>query len=108
MTKTNVKINIPLEEYNELIELKRTAEKLTAYVNNLGVGVSTMEKVKEFIDGDRVKIVGETWNGGFAYIGRVGVIGDEADDDGDYTVEEIGSNGRYGQYPPSSLELIEE
>lgn len=106
MTKTNVKVSVPLEEYNELIKYKRIAEKLTAYVD--GLGVITTEKVKEFNVGDRVKIVGETWSGVFAYKGCVGVISYEADDDGDYTVDEIDSNRRYGQFPPSSLELIEE
>lgn len=106
MTKTNVKVSVPLEEYNELIKYKRIAEKLTAYVD--GLGVSPTEKVKEFNVGDRVKIVGPTWVGTTFGLGLAGTICVEADADGDYDVNEIGSVGYREGYPPSSLELIEE
>lgn len=106
MTKTSVKVSVPLEEYNELIEFKRIAEKLTAYVD--GLGVSPTEKVKEFNVGDRVKIVGPTWIGNIVYIGRVGIVRSGVDADGDYAVDGLGPSGLYKFVPPTSLELIEE
>lgn len=83
----------------------RLINQTSKITNQLG-RVEESNKV-EFNEGDRVKIVGESWNGVFAYIGLSGVIRDEADCDGDYTVDEIGPYSNYGQYPPSSLELIE-
>lgn len=106
MTKTSIKVSVPLEEYNELIEFKRIAEKLTAYVD--GLGVSPTEKVKEFNVGDRVKIVGPIWNGSTTYIGRVGTVSAGADVEGDYAVDGICPRDIYKYAPPTSLELIEE
>ena len=104
MTKTNVKVSVPLEEYNELIKYKRVAEKLADYVDKLGTSINSTGVISsKFKKGDRVRIVGADWDGDDSYIGVSGVIGSSIDAEGDYVVI---LDYDTASIPQSSLELI--
>lgn len=104
MTKTNVKVSVPLEEYNELINYKRIAEKLADYVDKLGTSINSTGVISsKFKKGDRVRIVGADWGGNDSYIGVSGVIESSIDSEGDYDVI---LDYDTASIPQSSLELI--
>lgn len=107
MNKSNVIVNVPMDEYLELLEAKKTVDKLKNYVDSAEEIVKASDKTPEFKEGDRVKIIGATWNCLQGHVGEFGVIYEKADADGDYGVVDISKNEYKGYYPPSSLELIE-